>query len=201
DMLRPELARMPSIVYEFDSPDLRTGYMYPAMARTFRAVGAQFAAIFAYDMLQTASRNLGWQTPYLNLVYTPPKPMSDRVAGEALPYAGSAQAARVDRGALGRMAGCGSSPVVSYEGGGIYFLDKVRPGVWRLEVYPDAVPVRDAFEPPSRDKLVTRAISRSWHMTVRLPDLGGEFTVQAMNGGGQPVARAEGCRFAVILCV
>src|SRR2546430_10487930 len=39
DMLRPELARMPRIVYEFDSPDLRTGYMNPAMARTFRAVG------------------------------------------------------------------------------------------------------------------------------------------------------------------
>ena len=36
DMLRPELARLPRIVYEFDSPDLRTGTMYPAMARTFR---------------------------------------------------------------------------------------------------------------------------------------------------------------------
>ncbi len=33
DMLRPELARMPRIVYEFDSPDLRTGTMYPAMAQ------------------------------------------------------------------------------------------------------------------------------------------------------------------------
>ena len=236
DMLRPELARMPRIVYEFDSPDLRTGYMYPAMARTFRAVGAQFAAIFAYDMLQTASRNLGWQTHYLNLVYTPRKAMSaiiaaeamrrlprlrsygpypenarfgdfhvsyvgdlgELVARDALLYAGSTQAAPPDRGALRRIAGCGSSPVVSYEGEGIYFLDKVRPGVWRLEVYPDAVPVRDPFEPPSRDKLVTRAISRSWHMTVRLPDLGGEFTVQAMNGGGQPVARSEAGRFAVI---
>ena len=39
DMLRPELARMPRIVYEFDSPDLRTGTMYPAMARTFRVGG------------------------------------------------------------------------------------------------------------------------------------------------------------------
>ena len=49
-MLRPDLARLPRIVYEFDSPDLRTGNMYPAMARTFRAVGAQFAAMFSYDM-------------------------------------------------------------------------------------------------------------------------------------------------------
>src|SRR5206468_5706843 len=77
-------ARTPRIVYEFDSPDLRTGYMYPAMARTFRAVGAQFAAMFAYDMLETASRNLGWQTHYLNLVYTPRKAVSAIIASEAM---------------------------------------------------------------------------------------------------------------------
>src|SRR5438874_9264154 len=84
DMLRPELAHLPRIVYEFDSPDLRGGTMYPAMARTFRAVGAQFAAMFAYDMLATASRNLGWQTHYLNLVYTPRKAMSAIIAAEAM---------------------------------------------------------------------------------------------------------------------
>src|SRR5207244_11659405 len=79
-----ELGRLPRIVYEFDSPDLRTGTMYPAMARTFRAVGAQFAAMFAYDMLKTASRNLGWQTHYLNLVYTPRKAMSAIIAAEVM---------------------------------------------------------------------------------------------------------------------
>jgi len=236
DMLRPELARSPRIVYEFDSPDLRTGYMYPAMARTFRAVGAQFAAMFAYDMLETASRNLGWQTHYLNLVYTPRKAMSAIVAAEAmhrLPrlrsygpypentrfgdfhvsyegdlgelvardaflYAGTTRAAPPDPAALRRIAGYGSSPVATYEGDGIYFLDKVRPGVWRLEVYPDAVPVRDPFEPPSPDKVVMRAIRRRWYMTVRLPDLGGEFTVQSMNSGGQAVGRSEAGRFPVI---
>ncbi len=84
DMLRPELAGLPRIVYEFDSPDLRNATMYPAMVRTFRRVGAQFAAMFAYDMLQTASRNLGWQTHYLNLVYTPRKAMSAVIAAEAM---------------------------------------------------------------------------------------------------------------------
>src|SRR5213078_2058672 len=78
------IARLPRIVYEFDSPDLRTGTTYPAMARTFRAVGTQFAAMFAYDMLGTASRNLGWQTHYLNLVYTPRKAMSAIVAAEVM---------------------------------------------------------------------------------------------------------------------
>jgi len=235
EMLRPELARLPRIVYEFDSPDLRTGTMYPAMARTLRAVGAQFAAMFAYDMLRTASRNLGWQTHYLSLVYTPRKAMSAIIAAEAmrrLPrmrsygaypentrfgdfhvsadsdlgelvardaflHAGSTSSAPPDPTTLRRVAGYGSSPVVTYEGEGIYFLDKVRAGVWRLEVYPDAVPVRDPFEPPNADKIVTRAISRAWNMTVRLPDLGREFTVQPMNHGGQAVERSAVGRFVV----
>src|SRR2546422_3275260 len=186
-------------------------------------------------MLATASRNLGWQTHFLNLVYTPRKAMSAIIAAEAmrrLPrlrsygpypqntrfgdfhvsadgdlgelvakdaflYAGTTVAAPPDPGALRRIVGYGSSPTVTYEGTGIYFLDKVRPGLWRLEVYPDVVPVRDPFEPPSPDKIVTRAISRAWHMTVRLPDLGGEFTVQPMNGGGQAVGRSQAGRFAV----
>lgn len=235
DMLRPDLARMPRIVYEFDSPDLRTGYMYPAMARTFRAVGAQFAAMFAYDMLETASRNLGWQTHDLNLVYTPRKAMSAIVAAEAmrrLPrmhdwgayprntrfgdfhvaadenlgelvardaflYAGSTRSAPPDPAALRRVAGYGNSSVVTYGGEGIYFLDRVRKGVWRLELYPDAVPVRDPFEPPNADKIVTRAISRAWPMTVVLPDLGNSFTVQPVTAGNPQATRAVSGRFTV----
>jgi hypothetical protein len=235
DMLRPALAGLPRIVYEFDSPDLRTGTMYPAMTRTFRAVGAQFAAMFAYDMLETASRNLGWQTHYLNLVYTPRKAMSAIIAAEAmrrLPrlrsygpypqntrfgdfhvshdgdlgelvardaflYAGSTRATPPDPAALRRVAGYGSSPLVTYEGQGIYFLDKVREGLWRLEVYPDAVPVGDPFEPPNPGRIVTRAISRAWPMTLALPDLGRAFTVQPVTAGNPRTERAESGRFLV----
>jgi hypothetical protein len=235
DMLRPELARLPRIVYEFDSPDLRNGTMYPAMARTFRTVGTQFAAMFSYDMLPTASRNLGWQTHYLNLVYTPRKAMSAIIAAEAmrrLPrlrvygaypqntrfgdfhisperdlaelvardaflYTSSTTAQPPDPAALRRIAGHGSSSIVAYEGMGIYFLDKVRPGVWRLEVYPDAVPIRDPFELPSADKVVTRAISRAWRMTITLPDLGPSFIVQPITAGTVRPGEVMGGRFTV----
>ena len=84
DMLIPELKGKPRIVYEFDQADLNTGYLYPAMARTYRAVGAQFATMFAYDMLRTAPFNLGWQTHYLNLVHTPKKAVSAVIAAEAM---------------------------------------------------------------------------------------------------------------------
>lgn len=230
DMLRPELARLPRLVYEFDSADLNTGTMYPAMVRTFRTVGSQMTLMFAYDMLATASRNLGWQTHYLNLVYTPRKAMSAVIAAEAMrrlprmrsygPYpentrfgsfrvsyeddlselvtrdlflhAGTTRTTPPDPAALRRIAGYGSSPIVRYEGLGTYFLDRVREGTWRLEVYPDAVPVRDPFEPPNANKVVTRAISRAHPMTVTLPDLGSAFTVQAVAGDGASTTATEG---------
>ena len=235
DMRRPEMSRLPRIVYEFDTPDLRTGTLYPAMARTFREVGTQFAAMFAYDMLATASRNLGWQTHYLNLVYTPRKAMSAVIAAEAmrrLPrlrsygsypqntkfgdfrvsaeenlaelvaadaflYAGSTRSRPPDLAALRRVAGYGSSSTVRYEGEGTYFLDRVRPGLWRLEVYPDAVPVRDPFEAPSPDKIVTRAIHRAWPMQVALPDLGDGFTVQPVAAGNRRSVTAARGAFSV----
>jgi hypothetical protein len=235
DMLRPALARLPRIVYEFDVPDTRSATMYPAMVRTMRRVGAQAALMFAYDMQRTASRNLGWQTHYLSLTYTPRRAMSTVIAAEAmrrLPrmrdwgayptntrfgdfrvsaeedlaelvardaflYAGSTRSAPPDFSALTRIAGVGSSPVVAYGGEGTYFLDRVRPGLWRLEVYPDAVPIRDPFEPQSPDKIVTRAISRAWPMTITLPDLGGTFAVQPVTAGNPATTRAEGGRFTV----
>ena len=227
----PELDGMPRVVYEFDSADQLTGYMYPAMARAFRAGGVQLAAMFAYDMLETSSRNLGWQTHRLNLVYTPRKAMSAVIAAEvmrrlprgcnstaptrrtrrfgpfrvsyeenlsemvtpdAFLYAGTTRTKPNDPARLQRVAGYGSSPVVTYEGEGVYFLDRVREGVWRLEVYPDAVPVDDPFEMQRRDKIVTRAIYRAWPMRIDLPDLGPSFSVEAIAAGNAERSRAVG---------
>ena len=262
DMLRPEIADRPRIVYEFDQADLISGYLYPAIARTFRSVGAQFAAMFAYDMLQTAPFNLGWQTHFLNLVHTPRKAVSAVIAAEAmrrLPRtqaygrypenrafgdfrvsyeedlselnaadafmnAGPTRTTPRNASALQRIVGYGSSPVVEYEGSGAYFLDKVRDGVWRLELYPDEILVQDPFEQPQPQRRVSRLLYRAWPMTVHLPDLGGEFFATPVNvtadksdaadkspQGGKPAAadkspaadksaparRAQNARFAV----
>jgi|HubBroStandDraft_1064217.scaffolds.fasta_scaffold00264_33 hypothetical protein len=213
DMLLPSLKAKPRIVYEFDTADLLSGYLYPAMARTYRSVGAQFATMFAYDMLRTAPFNLGWQTHYLNLVHTPKKAVSAVIAAEAMrrlprfqsygrypenlqfgdfrvSYEGddavlNADDAFMNAGAtdllprnpktLRRIVGFESSGAVDYEGSGAYFLDKVREGVWRLEVYPDEVLVRDPFEQPRPDKIVSRLLYRRWPMTLRLPDLGARY--------------------------
>jgi hypothetical protein len=238
DMLRPQLNGRPRIVYEFDQADLISGYMYPAMARSFRSVGAQFAAMFAYDMLQTAPYNLGWQTHFLNLVHTPRKAVSAVIAAEAmrrLPRmrsygrypdnlvfgdfrisyqddlselnaddafmnAGATQDGPRHPATLKRIVGYGSSGVVDYEGTGAYFLDKVRDGIWRLEVYPDEILVRDPFEQPQPDKIVSRLLYRSWPMGLHLPDLGGEFyatPIRVPADTSAAVRRASNAAFSV----
>ncbi|MEP6886370.1 MAG: hypothetical protein ABJC66_16600 [Gammaproteobacteria bacterium] len=219
DMLRPELNNRPRIVYEFDQADLLSGYLYPAMARTFRSVGAQFATMFAYDMLRTAPYNLGWQTHFLNLVHTPKKAVSAVIAAEAMrrlpmlktygrypdnlafgdfrvSYADDSSELNADDAymnagntrteprhpqALQRIVGLGSSPLVGYEGTGAYFLDKLRDGVWRLEVYPDEILVGDPFEQPSPERVVSRLLYRHWPMTLHLTDLGGQFFATPLN--------------------
>ena len=221
EMLRPEISKLSRIVYEFDAADLLNGYMYPAMARSFRGVGAQFAAMFSYDMLATAPYNLGWQTHCLNMVYTPKKAVSAIIAAEVMKqvprykdygnypdntsfgpfrvsysedlsemvtqdkffYANNTSTVPKDIPALKNIVGFGSSSVVKYDGKGIYYLDKIKSGVWRLEVYPDAVQISDPYNRPSPDKLVFRSLTKAWNMNVNLPDLTGAFAVHPLNPG------------------
>jgi hypothetical protein len=235
-LARPEIPQMPRIVYEFDSADMLAAYMYPAMVREFRAIGAQFAAMFGYDMLATAPRNIGWQTHYLNLVYSPRKALSAVIAAEAMralprgvnygsyPHnrkfgpvrvsyeedlsefvsetvylnAGDTSTPAPAADQLVRIAGVGSSPLVSYEGTGCYFVDRIAPGIWRLEVYPDAYFVHDPF--PLRynsNKVAARAVWNEWPMTLRLPDLGTDFSIRPLNAGNSHAAAASNGSFRV----
>ncbi len=78
----PECRNKARMVYEFDAADVGGSYMYPAMARSFRGAGFQFATQFAYDPLVIAYANTEYQTHFLNLVYTPKKAISFLIAGE-----------------------------------------------------------------------------------------------------------------------
>lgn len=69
-------------VYEFDPADNLYGYLYPAMARTFRTAGFQWITQFAYDPIDMAAYNTEYQTHYLNLAYTPQKAISMKIAAE-----------------------------------------------------------------------------------------------------------------------
>lgn len=70
------------VVYEFDAADVMKSYIYPAMARSFRETGIQFATHFAYDPTYMAFANTEYNTHYMNLVYTPQKALGLMISGK-----------------------------------------------------------------------------------------------------------------------
>ncbi len=231
----PALDGMPRIVYEFDAPDLLSPVMYPAMVRTYRSVGSQFTAMFAYDMLVTAKANLGWQTHFLNLVYSPQKAagaiiaaeamrklplyksygnypentsfgpfrisyeknLSEYITEESFMYSGNTESVVPNPGKLSKIVGFHSSPLVNYHGEGVYFLDKIQDGIWRLELYPDAILVKDPFAQMSPEKTVSRLIFKELEMEIDLPDLDKDFSITPNNENNQYSATAENGRFLI----
>jgi len=213
----PEYRNKSKMVYEFDAADVLQSCMYPAIAKSFREAGFQWATQFAYDPTALAYANTEYQTHYLNLLYTPSKAISLLIASKAfhkLPrlkpfgtypidsafdvfrvsyknslsemnseeefyYSNSTETRPVNLAKLKHVAGVGNSPIVKYQGVGAYFLDKLQDGAWMLEVYPDAIQVRDPFEKASPKKEVTRLNWNFNKMQINLPELGSDFYVVA----------------------
>ncbi len=217
----PQYATKALMIYEFDAGDVLHSYMYPAMARSFRTAGFQWATQFSYDPLATAYGNTEYQTHYLNLAYTPSKAISLLIASKvfhkvprlkdygAYPvdtlfdvfrvsyrellsemnaeqefyYSNTTATKPINISALQHVAGVGSSSIVLYGGYGAYFLDKLEDGIWRLELMPDAISIRDPFERASPKKEVTRLHWQTQPMKVMLPELGSEFSIKGLNEG------------------
>jgi len=98
---------------------------------------------------------------------------------------------------LKQIAGFGTSVVVSYDGAGAYFLDKVSAGVWRLEVMPDAIWIDDPFKRTSPKKEVAKINWRKWNMSVTLPDLGEGFEIKGVNEGNQTTITSDKNSFEI----
>ncbi|MCB9082510.1 MAG: hypothetical protein H6555_12450 [Lewinellaceae bacterium] len=92
---------------------------------------------------------------------------------------------------LQEVAGWGLSPVVDYPGSGAYFLDRLAPGVWRLEVMPDAVWTQDPFGWNSPHQRLAETQWRTWPMQIRLPDLGERFSIKGLQPGNTYRGQAD----------
>lgn len=86
---------------------------------------------------------------------------------------------------LTRIMGVGSSPLVSTDGTGAYFLDRLDKDVWRLEVMPDVVLTSDPFGRPSLRRHVAEIIDAPVAMTITLPGLDAGFDYQGERGSGR----------------
>lgn len=217
-------------VYEFDGADVGGSYLYPAIARAFREAGFQWVTQFAYDPFWMANSNTDYQTHYLNLIYTPAKAVSYRIAAESfrnlplgkgygdypanntfgpvtvdfkkdlsvmnsdtlLAYSNNIlnEHLAIKPEALRHIMGHGSSSIVSYDGTGTYLLDRIEPGIWRLEIYPDVLWLNDPFGTPSPDRDVAEIQANRRNMQISLPELGKDYLYEActLNDGQSGIA-------------
>jgi len=90
---------------------------------------------------------------------------------------------------LKRVAGVGSSPLVTTDGTGAYFLDRLDAGTWRLELMPDVELTADPFATPSPARTVGEIIAAPVAMTISLPGLPDNFTVKPL---GRQSSEAHG---------
>ncbi|MEN6347430.1 MAG: carbohydrate binding domain-containing protein [Armatimonadia bacterium] len=79
-LLGTRFANKAKAVYEFETFYNQTSYLYPAMARLFRALGAQVANMWTYSLTPSAEYLRG--SHYLNLYCTPEKAVSFAIASE-----------------------------------------------------------------------------------------------------------------------
>ncbi|MDP9049080.1 MAG: membrane or secreted protein [Bacteroidota bacterium] len=123
--------------------------------------------------------------------------MSEMNTAAEFYYSGATVSSPINILKLDHIAGVGSSAIVSYKGYGAYFLDKLENGVWRLEVMPDAITVRDPFARPSP---VREAVHIQWAdqpMQLSLPDIGNDFSVKAINADNTYKATASNGAFTI----
>ncbi len=161
----------------------------PAKAISFLIAGEVFRQIprgFDAGVYPASERFGAFRTSYA-------EQLSEYVGDSVFAHTGHTATPPKSAGALRHVAGVGHSPVVAYDGSGAYFLDRLAPGVWRLEVFPDAVPVEDPHSRGNLRRTVTRVYWRSHDMRISLPDLGAGFSVVPLDAGNthRPQVSAE----------
>lgn len=109
--------------------------------------------------------------------------LAEMVSEKKFIYTNSTTSKPFDLNQLEEITGYGSSSVITYEGKGAYFLDKLEDGVWRLEVMPDAVIVENPFANPLLNKEVVAIVWNTYPMTIHLSNLGRDFLVEGINQG------------------
>ena len=98
---------------------------------------------------------------------------------------------------LVEIVGFGNSPIVQYDGKGAYFLDRISPTTWRLEVMPDAHWLSDPYAPASPRRQLAAVSYRSRDMRINLPSLGDSFTITGINQGNSFTGRASNGQFTI----
>jgi hypothetical protein len=112
-------------------------------------------------------------------------------------YTNTTNANPKNRIKLTQIAGIGNSEIVKYSGNGVYFLDKIEKGIWRLEVLPDVLWVKDPFEKASLKKTVAVLQPHKNNITINLKDLGERFFIEGINADNSFNDQSENKTFLI----
>ena len=123
--------------------------------------------------------------------------LSEMNSEEEFYYSNNTNSTPVNISKLQHVAGVGSSPVIQFNGTGAYFLDRIEEGVWRLEIMPDAIHIRDPFERAAPSKEVTAIQWGENSMQINIPELGNNFQVKGLNTGNQFATAVSDARLQI----
>lgn len=143
------------------------------------------SAMIAVKAMQTLERGKDWgrypdNNTFGNICLDREADRSIYFDGETLYYTNSAPQEVAADSRLRHIAGVGSSSAVEYDGTGIYFLDKIEEGVWRLEVYPSVNQLDDPYKRPDIHRRVFSLDHSARKMRLSLSDLGEEFEIKSL---------------------
>ncbi len=217
------------VVYEFETYYNQTSYLYPAMAKLFRSLGIQGAAMWTYILPGQAEYTAA--AHHLNLKTTPNKAAAFMAAGQVMrseprfkPYETSSATddyfkhtalcyqhgcsafaddetliyseslpSEFDRHLLKgrrdfrRLVGRGTSPLASYGGTGLYFIDSVGEDAVQIQILPDAEFVVPHYSHHKKgEKAVRLSTDRSHVFELKLPGYS-EGSEKILTVAGQPV--------------
>jgi hypothetical protein len=223
-LLGRRFAGKAKVTYEFETFYNQSSYLYPAMARLFRALGSQVALMWQYT-LSPAARYCGG-SHYLNLEGSPQKALSFRIASRAfgeltrytdydtraeaemtfghcaISYPRNVSVFSSDRALdysrslegtpltisprVREIAGCGRSPLVSYEGSGAYFV-RVEDDHIDVQILPDVAYPRPLWQGPGRPPWTPTCAfdsSTPHRFSLHLPGWEGNLQVERITAGG-----------------
>ncbi len=136
-----------------------------------------------------------FEIPGLNL--NPEEDLAELFTNHKFYYTNTTNSTVLNPGLLESIAGYGNSQVVKYNGYGAYFMDKLKDGLWRLEVMPDAIQVRDPFKQASPN---VKNVVIKWNtnrMQLALQDLGRQFFIQGIDKDNDMGDMAEQAQFEI----
>ena len=123
--------------------------------------------------------------------------LSEMNAADKFYYSNTTSTKPLNVSSLSKIAGVGNSAIINYNGTGAYFLDKIEEAVWRLEVMPDVIYIRDPFERASPKKEVTSIKWANNKMQISLSDLGTRFSIKGLNAGNNFSGNANSSEFQI----